>query len=111
MDPRAVLRAFADLALPEDVSEKKWARNDVDVIEDPQLITPVGHVAQRLFEGEKVGDWWLQGVRRPPQTGRFQHNVALDPEREGLVQPMPSNRDGTTTPAGSSSNCLRCSPS
>ena len=76
MDPRAVLRVFADLSAAGTGVDRP--ERLTDVIEDPHLITPVGHAVEKLYDGGKVSEWSLQGYRRPPQTGRMLNNVYLD---------------------------------
>ena len=84
MDPRAVLGTFAQLSAPDAPSQERQQQRLRNVIDDPTLITPVGHVVEKLFDGGTVGGWSLQGFRRPPQTGRLLNNVVLDPSSEVL---------------------------
>ena len=76
MNPRAILRAFADLSAPDSEPERR-----TDVINDPRLITPAGHIVEKLYDGGKVSDWSLQRYKHPPQTGRMLENTYLDPSK------------------------------
>ena len=76
MNPRAILRAFADLSAPDSEPERR-----TDVINDPTLITPAGHIVEKLYDGGKVSDWSLQRYKHPPQTGRMLENTYLDPSK------------------------------